>query len=324
MALVTEITNAAPIPRPPKRFKYHVLFSYASKNAAYVEAVHAALPKEISAFDYAEGGMWGEVLVKGLERRYKNDAPFCVVFISEAYLKSPHTTKELGIVVSVAKSKPGYMLPVMLNGAAVPDEIKEVVWLDETLSAEDLAARIVAKIREPPPKPWWFYVSLQVKVAAAAVLLALILFARPTINHFLPSRTSIRSVAADAQAITVHIANRGPKTSTLISQRLKFGALPIEDNELRLGKLESATIDPGERDVKLIALGLLPKCSADGNRLNNVEIEPLLANHTVTFEIDVQESDDAPGHPTTRIATIPAARLQTFVRKWVPSRVPPC
>src|SRR5687768_14639541 len=138
------------LPPLPKRFRHHAVFSYASADAEYVRAVHAALPEEVDAFDYAEGGMWGEQLVKGLEHRYKNEAPFCVVFISQAYLASPWTNKELAIVQRVAKRKPGYMLPVVLDGTIVP-EIGGIVWLDKTLTPEQLAARLVAKIREPPP-----------------------------------------------------------------------------------------------------------------------------------------------------------------------------
>lgn len=323
MTLRIEGENLTSLPPLPKRFRHHAVFSYASADAEYVRAVHAALPEEVDAFDYAEGGMWGETLVKGLERRYKNEAPFCVVFISKAYLASPWTNKELAIVQRVAKRKPGYMLPVLLDGTIVP-EIEGIVWLDKTLTPEQLAARLVAKIREPPPKPWWFYVSAEVKIAVAAVLLALILFARPAINVFRPSRTSIQSVGANAQAITAHLVNSGPKSATVLGQRLKFGALPIEDAELRLDKSASATIAPGARDVKLIALELLTKCDADGIRPNNDKVEPLLDQQPVTLEIDIRESDDPPGHTTRRIATIPAARLKPFVRRLVGNNVPDC
>src|SRR5687768_17063357 len=157
MALLNEGRNSTSLPPLPKRFRHHVLFSYASVDLEYVRAVRAALlPDGVDVFDYAEGGMWGEQLVKGLEHRYKNEAPFCVVFISKAYLASPWTQKELAIVQRVAKRKPGYMLPVVLDGTIVP-EIEGIVWLDKTLTPEQLAARLVAKIREPPPKPWWFY-----------------------------------------------------------------------------------------------------------------------------------------------------------------------
>ncbi len=323
MALLNEGQNATSLPPLPKRFRHHVLFSYASADAEYVRAVRAALPKEVDAFDYAEGGMWGEQLVKGLEHRYKNEAPFCVVFISKAYLASPWTQKELGIVQRVAKRKPGYMLPVVLDGTIVP-EIEGIVWLDKTLTPEQLAARLVAKIREPPPKPWWFYVSTEVKVAIAAVLLALILFARPAVNYFRPSRTTIRSVSANAQEITARLVNSGPKSSTVVGQRLKFGALPIEDAVLHLDKKASATIAPGGHDLKLKALTLLTKCDANGILPNNDMVAALLGQQPVTLEVDVRESDDPPGQTTRRIATIPAARLEPFVRRLAPNDLDDC
>jgi TIR domain len=325
MAVPIEEQRATTLPLPPlpKRFRYHAVFSYASADAEYVRAVHAALPEDVKAFDYAEDGMWGEVLVKGLEHRYKNDAPFCVVFISKAYLASPWTKKELAIVQRVAKGKPGYMLPVLLDGTLVP-EIEGIVWLDKSLTPEQLAALLVAKIRQPPPKPWWFYVSTEVRVAVAAAVLATVLFARQAIDHFRPSHTSIQSASASAQGITAHFVNSGPKSATVVGQRLRFGALPIEDAALRLDKPVSATIAPGQRDVKLIALELLTKCDAGGHRPNNVEIEELLGRHTVTLEVDVRESDDAPGHTTRRIAKIPAAHLKPFVERWVGNDVPDC
>jgi hypothetical protein len=202
--------------------------------------------------------------------------------------------------------------------------MENLVWIDGSVPPEELAELIAGAIRRPPPRPWWFYLSLEVKVAAAAVLLALILFGKPTVNLFRHSRTSITSVAATEQAITVHVANSGPKNATIVGQRLKFGTLPIEDAELRLDKSASPTVPPRGGDVKLTAFTLLPKCDADGNRPNNAEIEALLGQHNVTLEIDVRESNDAPGHTTRHIETIRAADLQPFVRKKVPARAPPC
>lgn len=315
--------KATSLPPLPRRFRYHVLFSYASKDAAYVRAVHAALPEEVKAFDYDQGAMWGEELDAQLEHRYRNDAPFCVVFLSRAYLASQYTTQELGIVRRVAKHKPGYMLPVLLDGTIVP-EIQGIVWLESTLTPEQLAARLVAKIQQPPPQPWWFYLSLEGKAAIGAVLLAVILFARPAVNYFRPSRTSVRSVDVGAQAITAHLVNSGPKSATLVGQRLVFGALPLEDKELRLDKSASATIAPGEVDVKLVALELLAKCDADGLRPNKEKVEPLLDRQPVTLLIDIRESDDAPGQSTRRSVTFPAARLKPLVRKLVSGRDTPC
>jgi hypothetical protein len=309
MALLSEIQKPTSLPPPPKRFKHHVLFSYAAEDEEYVGAVHAALPPEINVFNYKKTGIWGKKLAKELEHLYKNEAPFCVVFLSKAYLESEWTEKELSIVSRVAKRKPGYMLPVVLDGTIVP-EIEDIAWLDKSLSPEQLAERIVAKICEPPPKPWWFYLSMEAKVAIAAVLLALIVFGRQGVNYFLPSRTSFQFVNADPNAITTRFDNSGPKSSTLVGQRLKFGALPIEDTELRLDKSSSPTIAHGDHNVKLIAYEILPKCNADGIRPNKDKVVPLLVEQqSVTLEIDIRESDDAPGQSTRQSVT--------FVGMWV-------
>jgi hypothetical protein len=188
----------------------------------------------------------------------------------------------------------------------------------------ELAERLVAKIRQPPPKPWWFYVSAEVYIAIAAVLLALILFGPRIINAFRPSRTSIQSVDASAQAITAHLVNSGPKSATVVGQRLKFGALPIEDKELSLDKPESATIAPGARDVKLIARTLQTKCGPDGIRPNNDAVAAILDQQPVILEIDIRESDDAPGQTTRRFTKIRAARLKPFVERLVENNVSYC
>lgn len=325
MALLSEIEKPTTLPPLPKRFNHHVLFSYASEDAEYVRAVHAALralSEEVKAFDYAEDGMWGEELVEGIERRYKNEAPFCVVFLSKAYLASSWTTKELGIVSRVAKQKPGYMLPVLLDGTTVP-EIEGIVWLDKSLTPEELAARLFAKIQAPPPKPWWFYVSFKVKVAIAAVVFALILSVRPAMNAILPSNTTVLSAKA-TDVITARIVNSGPKSSTIVRQRLKFGALPIEDAELQLDKPTSATIAHGEHHVKLIALGLETKCDDEGNRPNNEQVRELLGQQPVTLEIDIRESDDAPGQSTRQVVKLSAAQLKQLIEKGVANDANPC
>jgi len=322
MVLLGEIQKPTSLPPPPKRFKHHVLFSYAAEDEEYVNAVHAALPPELNVFNYKKTGIWGKELAKELEHLYKNEAPFCVVFLSKAYLASEWTEKELGIVSRVAKRKPGYMLPVVLDGTVVP-EIEDIAWLDKSLSPEQLAERIVAKICEPPPKPWWFYLSLETKVAIAAVLLTLIVFGRQGVNYFRPSRTKVTNVQA-TEAITATVVNSGPKRATIVGQRLKFGALPIEDTVLRLDKPASATIAPGKQDVKLIALALETKCDAEGIRPDKYEVEKLLDKQSVTLEIDIRESDDAPDQSTRQSVTFPAARLKPFVERWVSGNANSC
>ncbi len=311
MAPPNEGQETTLLPSLPKRFEHHALFSYADEDKVYVKAVREALPKEVEIFDYQRDPFWGTELEKDIERKYKYEAPFCVVFISQFYLKSDFTKRELKVVSRVAKKKPGYMLPVVVDGTIVP-EIEKLAWLDKrAVTPEYVAKRLVAKICSPPPKPWWFYISTEVKVGIAVALLALIL----AVYFLRPTRTRIQSVDVSEQTITAHLVKSGPftKSAAIVGQRLQFGALPIEDAELRLDK---PAVTLRNQKAHLTVLTLDPKC-IDGHRPNNEEIEPLLASQPVTLVLDIRESDDAPGRSTPRTMTLPAARLKPFVRKWV-------
>ena len=78
------------------------------------------------------------------------------------------------------------------------------------------------------------------------------------------------------------------------------------------------------RDVKLIALALETKCDAEGIRPDKYEVEKLLDKQSVTLEIDIRESDDAPDQSTRQSVTFPAARLKPFVERWVSGNANTC
>jgi len=320
------IPPASPLPPPSlKRFAVHAAFSYSSKDADYVRQVSAALSKGIKVHDYkTREGMIKVVgldLKKTLEHIYQYEAMFVFAFISKAYADSDYAQIEWEAANRAAKHKRGYLIPVRLEETKMS---VSATWIDGTLPVAEVADLIEGAIRRPPPAEWWFYLSTQVKVAAAAALLALVLSAYPIYLWLWPSRTWLKSGDANVQAIVAHVVNNGPKSATLVGQRLKFGALPIEDKELRLDNGVSATIAPGERDVKLIALELVTKCDADGIRPKKEKVEGLLDQQPVTLEIDIRESDDAPGQSRRQSVTIPAARLKPLVRKLVSGRDTPC
>jgi len=323
MALLSEGKPTPPSPPKLRRFSVHAAFSYANEDAGLVARVSALLPKDIKVHDYKtrEGIIRGAgyLLKENLEKIYEYEAMFVFAFISKAYASSDYTQIEWKAASRAAENKPGYLIPIHIEDT---DMTISETWLDGTLPDADLAGLIEGAIYRPPPRPWWFYLSLEVKIAAAAALLVLILFARPAINHFLPSRTRLKSADANVQAIVAHVVNSGPKSSTLVGERLKFGALPIEDKELRLET--SPTIAPGERDVKLIALELVTKCGNDGIRPNKHKIEPLLGPQPITLEIDIRESDDAPGKSRRQFVTFPAAQLKPLVGRLVSGRDTPC
>lgn len=318
MALIEESNQTMAIPPLPDRFRYHVVFSYAFEEKEYVEGVRAALPKNLKVYDYQKNPLWGEVLPKGIKRIYTYEAPFCVVFFSQAYFdRSTWTKQELGIVKRVQRKKKDFILPVVID-CELPEELKKLAWLErKNFSPEQLADRIVAKIREPPRKPLWFYLSTTVKAAVVSAALALIV----TLILLQPSRTRILSADANEQAITARVANIGPWSSTIVGQRLTFGTLPIEDTELRIG---NRRIAPGVHDMTLTTMEILTRCNDAGIRPNYHQVEGLLGQQSATLEIDIQESNDARGRWTRRKVTFPAAHLKTLVERLVSGRDTQC
>ncbi len=321
------MTPPKPLPPPfkPMRFTYHAAFSYSSTNERYVSRVLAALlPKGIKIFDYKTEE--GNIAVAGhtieyLERIYEYEAMLVFAFLSKAYADSKFTKDEWEAASRATKRKPRYLIPVLFDETLEETGMSvSSICLGGKLSAEDLAVRIEGAIRLPPPKPWWFYLSTEVKVAAAAVLLALIV----ALILIQPSRTKILSADANAQAITAHIANIGPKSATVVGQRLKFGALPIEEAELGI---DNNRIAPVVHDVTLTTMEILTKCNDDGIRPNKHKVEGLLDQQPaklVTLEVDIQESNDAPGRSTRQVVTLPAARLKPLVERLVSGRDTQC
>lgn len=304
--------TSAKKPRLPrlKRFSYHAAFSYFHDDAEYVDGVRAALAKKIKVYDYKTDESFtkfaGLELEQTLQHIYEFEAMFVFAFISKAYFKNKNPLIEWEAATRASARKPRYLIPVRRED---PEREISTIWLNGTLPAEKLADLIDGTIRHPPPAPWWFYWSRGAKVAAAVLLLAVGLW-------FWPSRTSLKSADANAEGIIAHVVNVGPKTCTLVGQRLKFGSVPIEDVELRL-KSGSPTIFPGEHDVTLNTFELVTKCGADGFLLTKREVEPLLGNQPVTLEIDIRESDDAPGKWRRKSVTFPAAHLKPLVERLV-------
>jgi hypothetical protein len=70
----------------------------------------------------------------------------------------------------------------------------------------------------------------------------------------------------------------------------------------------------------LITFDLLTKCGADGFRPNKHKVEPFLGQQPVTLEIDIRESDDAPGKSRRQFVTFPAAHLKPLVERLVSGR----
>src|ERR1043165_3241147 len=102
-------------PQPVR--KYRVAFSFADENREYVLRVAEALRVEgISVFAYTDDDVQtealGQILNAYLQRIYRDEADYAVLFISKAYTERPWTNEEVKFAQERAiRTKGEYILP---------------------------------------------------------------------------------------------------------------------------------------------------------------------------------------------------------------------
>ncbi len=104
--------------------KYDVALSFAGEQREYVEAVAKILDERgVRVFydDFEVSDLWGEDLYTHLDKVYRTQARYCVVFISEAYAKKawPNHERRSAQARELEAEKP-YILPVRFDDTEVP------------------------------------------------------------------------------------------------------------------------------------------------------------------------------------------------------------
>lgn len=102
-----------------KNFKYDVALSFAGEDRKYVEKIAKRLKKnDISVFydKFETANLWGKDLYQYLSHIYKDNARYCVIFISESYKNKAWTRHELKNAQNRAFSEnKEYILPIFLE-----------------------------------------------------------------------------------------------------------------------------------------------------------------------------------------------------------------
>jgi hypothetical protein len=306
--------------------EFDVCVSYARKNGRYVRRVVDALQGAgLSVyFDVdREAETAGKNLPEELLAVYGSAKRCCLLFLSAAYAKSDWAKQERRSAIARAFKEDGYLIPVRLDRTKLPFLLPDTTWIDARNRApEHIAHVIIKKITgtEPPPRPWLREVLDYLRyrsrgaIASIAVLLAL---AGLGAYRLRPSQTSFAFDHPTQDMIVVRVENSGGRPSRLVSSRLKFDGVPVEDTELRMVRTEPATIEPGhsERDFLPVGLELFPALDpATSQPAGKAEI--LLAHGVATLEVDIAESNEA--SPRRRSERVPAEKIRPFIERWVP------
>ena len=118
----------------PPRHEYDVAFSYASEDHQYVDATaNCAMKLGLKIFyDSNEiPDLWGRDLYQHLSKVYKDNASYCVIFISKHYANKLWTKHELKNAQARAFSEnKEYILPVRFDQTEIPGITPTTAYLD--------------------------------------------------------------------------------------------------------------------------------------------------------------------------------------------------
>ncbi len=136
------------------KFEYDVALSFAGEQRDYVERVAKALDETGVTYFYdarEETRIWGKDLAAFLDELFREKARFCVMFLSDDYVRKkwPAWEGRAAIARAVIEKHREYVLPVRFDDAEFLGLRPSIKYLDaRRLSPEKVAKSIVAKLSD--------------------------------------------------------------------------------------------------------------------------------------------------------------------------------
>jgi hypothetical protein len=134
-----------------KKFEFDVALSFAGAQRGYVESVAGLLEgKGLEVFydRFRQSQLWGKNLVEYFQEVYYSKSKFCIMFISDDYLRKMWPVHERRSATARDLEQFGeYILPVIFQDANVPGLDKYKGYLDaRKLGPEDIARAFMEKL----------------------------------------------------------------------------------------------------------------------------------------------------------------------------------
>lgn len=131
----------------PTRFKYQVALSFAGEDRGDAEKIARLMEaKGIKVFydKLEEANLWGKDLYEHLDRVYRIEARYCLMFLSEHYARKQWTNHERQSAQARAfEENEEYILPVRLDDTAIPGVRPTVGYLDLRIVSHDVVVQRV-------------------------------------------------------------------------------------------------------------------------------------------------------------------------------------
>jgi hypothetical protein len=141
-----------------KSFDFDVALSFAGEDRPVVEqfaTLMRAAGKRVFYDTFEQANLWGKDLYQYLHKVYQENARFCVVFVSAAYVAKAWTRHELKSAQERAFGESQeYILPVLLDETTLPGVSKTVGYIDlRKESVEELVRLMLTKLDAPATSP---------------------------------------------------------------------------------------------------------------------------------------------------------------------------
>ena len=133
--------------------KYDVALSFAGEDRKYAEELAELLESGGHSFFYDKYGqaqLWGKDLYQHLSSVYKDQALYCVIFLSKHYARKLWTKFELQNAQARAfEEHQEYILPVRLDDTEIPGILTTVAYLDSrSMSIYEIYQALVEKLQD--------------------------------------------------------------------------------------------------------------------------------------------------------------------------------
>ena len=135
-----------------KDYKYDIVLSFAGEDREYAKEIAECLKANgVKVFydEFEEHKLWGQDLYVYLDNIYRNEARFCLMFLSKDYAKKLWTNHERESAQARAfQQNEEYILPIKLDDTEIPGIRPTTGYLDRRIkTAEEICSITFKKLR---------------------------------------------------------------------------------------------------------------------------------------------------------------------------------
>jgi TIR domain len=144
-----------------KKLEFEVALSFAGEDRESAKHLAELLKNDgVSVFydEFYKEKLWGKDLYQHLQQVYRDQAQYCVVFVSKHYIKKSWTKHELQQIQAKAfEIDREYLLPVLLDETLLPGLNHTVGYIDlRKTTIDDVADLLLRKLgKEPQVRDEW-------------------------------------------------------------------------------------------------------------------------------------------------------------------------